>query len=61
MTSDVLFKALGPRFVSRGWAFFAPWRRGQGPSEAAGRYIEDEINSTWMKDGIAAAADLLSS
>jgi carboxymethylenebutenolidase len=59
MTSEVLFKALGPRFVSRGWVFFAPWRRGQGLSEAAGRYIVDEINATWMKDGIAAAAEIL--
>jgi carboxymethylenebutenolidase len=59
LTSDELFQALGPRFVSRGWVFFAPWRRGQGLSEAAGLYIMDDINTTWRKDGPSAAAAVL--
>jgi dipeptidyl aminopeptidase/acylaminoacyl peptidase len=59
MTSDELFRALGPRFVSRGWVFFAPWRRGQGPSDTVGLYIMDDINAAWQKDGVSAAASVL--
>jgi carboxymethylenebutenolidase len=59
LTSDELFQALGPRFVARGWVFFAPWRRGQGLSEAAGPYIMDDIKAAWQKDGISAAAAVL--
>jgi carboxymethylenebutenolidase len=59
MTSDELFQVLGPRFVSRGWVFFAPWRRGQGLSETAGPYIMDDIKAAWEKDGISAAAAVL--
>jgi carboxymethylenebutenolidase len=58
-TSDVLNQALGPRFVSRGWVFFAPWRRGQGLSEAAGSYIMDDIIAAWAAVGISAAAAVL--
>jgi carboxymethylenebutenolidase len=58
-TSDELFQALGPRFVARGWVFFAPWRRGQGASETVGPYIMDDINGAWRKDGVAAAAAVL--
>jgi dipeptidyl aminopeptidase/acylaminoacyl peptidase len=59
MTSDELFQALGPRFVARGWVFFAPWRRGQGLSESAGRYIMDDIKATWEAGGREAAAAVL--
>jgi carboxymethylenebutenolidase len=59
MTSDELFQALGPRFVSRGWVFFAPWRRGQGLSETAGPYIMDDIHAAWQKEGVSAAAAVL--
>jgi carboxymethylenebutenolidase len=59
MTSDELFQALGPTFVSRGWVFFAPWRRGQGLSETAGPYIMDDITAAWMAVGISAAAAVL--
>ena len=55
----MLFQALGPRFVSRGWVFFAPWRRGQGLSETAGPYIMDDINAAWLTVGISAAAAVL--
>lgn len=43
MLNNQAFEALGPLFASRGWAFFAPYRRGQGLSASAGRYIGDEI------------------
>jgi dipeptidyl aminopeptidase/acylaminoacyl peptidase len=59
MTSDELFQVLGPRFVARGWVFFAPWRRGQGLSESAGPYIMDDIKGAWEKEGISAAAAVL--
>jgi carboxymethylenebutenolidase len=59
LTSDVLFQALGPRFVSRGWVFFAPWRRGQGLSESLGAYVVDDVNAAQKKDGIGAAAAVL--
>ena len=59
MVSDVFFQALGPRFVARGWVFFAPWRRGQGSSETAGPYLMDDIKAAWAKDGVTAAAAVL--
>ena len=34
---------LGPLFVQHGWAFFAPYRRGQGLSASAGPYVMDVI------------------
>lgn len=43
MLNNQAFEALGPLFVSRGWVFFAPYRRGQGLSASAGPYIGDEI------------------
>src|SRR6476469_3125735 len=43
MLNNQAFDALGPLFVSRGWVFFAPYRRGQGLSASAGPYIGDEI------------------
>jgi dipeptidyl aminopeptidase/acylaminoacyl peptidase len=41
--NDQAFEVLGPLFVSRGWVFFAPYRRGQGLSASAGPYIGDQI------------------
>ncbi len=41
--SGQAFGQLGPLFASRGWVFFAPYRRGQGLSMHAGPYISDEI------------------
>ena len=43
--SDLAFEQLGLLFVERGWVFFAPYRRGQGLSAAAGPYVADEIAS----------------
>ena len=41
LLSNEAFEAIGPRFVERGWVFFAPWRRGQGLSAGAGPFIAD--------------------
>src|SRR5436190_21568475 len=43
MLSNEAFEALAPVYVSRGWVFFAPYRRGQGLSASAGPYIGREI------------------
>ena len=43
--NDLAFEQLGPLFAERGWVFFAPYRRGQGLSAAAGPYVVDEITS----------------
>jgi carboxymethylenebutenolidase len=59
MVGNEVLQALGPHFVSRGWVFFAPWRRGQGLSENLGTYILHEIEAAWRKDGVAAAAAVL--
>jgi carboxymethylenebutenolidase len=55
MLSKEAFDALGPVFVSRGWVFFGPFRRGQGLSASAGPYIGDQIAAA-KKNGMAAAA-----
>jgi dipeptidyl aminopeptidase/acylaminoacyl peptidase len=55
MLSSEAFDALGPLFAARGWIFFAPYRRGQGLSAAAGPYISDEINGALKSAGLRAA------
>lgn len=45
MTNGEAIERLGPFFAERGWAFFAPYRRGQGLSAAAGPYVRDEIEA----------------
>ena len=56
MLSNKAFAELGPLFASRGWIFFAPWRRGQGLSANAGPYIGDEIAAANKLGGLPAAA-----
>ena len=56
MLNSQAFDALGPVFAARGWVFFAPYRRGQGLSAAAGPYIGDEINRAMKSGGMRAAA-----
>lgn len=56
MLSNKAFEELGPLFASRGWIFFAPWRRGQGLSADAGPYIGDEIAAANKQGGLPAAA-----
>jgi hypothetical protein len=43
MLNDQAFELLGPLFAGNGWVFFAPYRRGQGLSAAAGPFIGHEI------------------
>jgi len=64
MLNQQAFEALGPLFVSRGWVFFAPYRRGQGLSATAGPFIGDEIAAarnrrTWLALCLAVPAALL--
>ena len=56
MLSKEAFETLGPVFVSHGWVFFGPYRRGQGLSASAGPYIGDEIAAARKRGGITAAA-----
>jgi carboxymethylenebutenolidase len=55
MLSKDAFDVLGPVFVSRGWVFFGPFRRGQGLSASAGPYIGDQIAAA-KEHGMTAAA-----
>jgi dipeptidyl aminopeptidase/acylaminoacyl peptidase len=41
--SNEAFEAVAPHFTARGWAVFAPYRRGQGLSRDAGPYVRDGI------------------
>jgi len=36
---------IAPMYEAKGWAFFMPYRRGQGLSEKAGAYVSDEIDA----------------
>ena len=56
MINNGAFELLGPVFVAHGWAFFAPYRRGQGLSSDAGAYIGDEIAAARARGGQVAAA-----
>jgi carboxymethylenebutenolidase len=47
---------LGPLYVSHGWVFFMPYRRGQGLSQSAGPYIMDVVDAVEKKEGPRAAA-----
>src|SRR5262249_20594268 len=56
MLSQQAFDALGPVFVRHGWVFFGPYRRGQGLSADAGRYIGEGIDQAKQQGGMAAGA-----
>jgi dienelactone hydrolase len=47
-TNDQAFDLIGPYFAERGWAVFAPYRRGQGLSSEAGPYIGDQIRAAQL-------------
>ena len=51
-------KALGKAFIKEGWAFFMPYRRGQGLSANQGPYILDKIK-TAGKQGMENAVNTL--
>jgi carboxymethylenebutenolidase len=50
--SNEAFEAIAPAFTERGWAVFAPYRRGQGLSGGAGPYIGDEIEAARAAGGM---------
>jgi len=56
MLSKQAFEALGPVFAKHGWVFFGPYRRGQGLSASAGKYIGDEIRAASKTGGVASGA-----
>lgn len=51
LSSNEAFEAVGRSFRARGWALFAPYRRGQGLSIGAGPYIRDEIAAARASGG----------
>ena len=51
MVNNQAFDLIGPLFNARGWAFFAPYRRGQGTSSDAGPYIMDEVEAARARGG----------
>ena len=54
MKNSMASAAIAPEFTKNGWAFFMPYRRGQGLSEDQGAYIMDEINTArWTGWGMA--------
>jgi len=59
MLNDRVSDLLGPYFAERGWVFFMPYRRGQGLSENAGRYVMDEVEAERKKGGLHGAAHCL--
>ena len=56
MLSKEAFDILGPVFAKNGWVFFGPYRRGQGLSASAGKYIGDEIAAAAKTGGLASGA-----
>jgi dienelactone hydrolase len=53
--SHEAFEAVAPAFTSRGWAVFAPYRRGQGLSRDAGPYVRDEVEAARKAGGMERA------
>lgn len=56
LLNNKAFARIAPLFTARGWAFFAPYRRGQGLSAAAGTYIGKEISAADERGGLRLAA-----
>jgi len=59
MLSKQAFDVLGPVFVRHGWVFFGPYRRGQGLSAAAGKYIGDDIAAAVKTGGLPRGAEVM--
>lgn len=59
MLNNQAAERLGPLFVNHGWAFFMPYRRGQGLSESAGPYIMDQVDTAEKKGGTKSATETL--
>src|SRR5262245_7293838 len=45
LVNNAAFDAIAPYFTQKGWAFFAPYRRGQGLSADAGTYVMTQIKA----------------
>ena len=56
MLSKQAFDVLGPAFAKNGWVFFGPYRRGQGLSASAGKFIGDEIPAAIKAGGLTSGA-----
>jgi dienelactone hydrolase len=59
LVNNQAFDLIGPLFTARGWALFAPYRRGQGTSSDAGPYVMDEIEAARARGGLALAAQTM--
>ena len=59
MVNNQAFELIGPLFTARGWAFFAPYRRGQGTSSDAGPYVMDEVEAARARGGQAPGAQTM--
>jgi dienelactone hydrolase len=57
--SNTAFEVVAPHFTRRGWAVFAPYRRGQGLSRDAGPYAGDEIAEARSAGGTDRAQERL--
>jgi carboxymethylenebutenolidase len=55
LISNAAFDAIAPHFVSKGWVFFAPYRRGQGMSADAGTFVGSEIGTAEKQGGLSTA------
>ena len=60
MLSSQASKSIGPLFAAKGWVFFMPYRRGQGLSVQAGRFIGEEISEARKHGGLAEGAATMS-
>lgn len=58
MLNSYASAAIAPKFLDKGWAFFMPYRRGQGLSADQGPYIMDLINEK-RKTSFSSAVDVL--
>lgn len=56
LLNNEAFARIAPIFTAHGWAFFAPYRRGQGLSSDAGEYIGTEIAAARARGGMSLAA-----
>lgn len=60
MLNSQASKSIGPLFAAKGWVFFMPYRRGQGLSAQAGRFIGEEISEARKHGGLAEGAATMS-
>jgi len=59
MLTKQAFDLIGPLLNARGWALFAPYRRGQGTSSDAGPYVMDEVDAARARGGDTLASQTL--